>query len=271
MLNTALQHVLVLSSSNVPIMAPWLCFLHARPTLRGCRWPHHTPARSCLCVYAPLVVACLQLQGSGFEGAADHVADTCRGHALQQRLDLAMSVAKEKFQGLRCHWNLLEYQSRVTEAVDLMKVCCPYLLFHINWHSVAEAVNLMQVCCWQLFLYATVYPSLNCMCTLFGVWGGKAYCSLDMGGFGVILLCKRVFQGTHTSLPSFAATSPHLLCTYLAVLPVMLHCCLLLHPRQAKAKAGSLTACSFTFTFTSTLVGQSQEYCSKSIRSGMLH
>lgn len=47
--------------------------------------------------------------------------------ARQQRLDwlqLAMSNAKEMFMGLRRHWNLLEHQHRVTEAVDLMKVCC---------------------------------------------------------------------------------------------------------------------------------------------------
>lgn len=46
--------------------------------------------------------------------------------ARQQRLDwlgLAMSDAKEMFFGLRRHWNLLEQQNRITEAVDLMKVC----------------------------------------------------------------------------------------------------------------------------------------------------
>ena len=51
--------------------------------------------------------------------------------ARQQRLDwlqLAMSNAKEMFQGLRRHWNLLERQDRVSEAVDLMKVCCQSVL-----------------------------------------------------------------------------------------------------------------------------------------------
>ena len=45
--------------------------------------------------------------------------------ARQQRLDwlqLAMSDAKEMFLGLRRHWNLLEHQHRITEAVDIMKV-----------------------------------------------------------------------------------------------------------------------------------------------------
>ncbi|KAL3148740.1 hypothetical protein ABBQ38_014151 [Trebouxia sp. C0009 RCD-2024] len=44
--------------------------------------------------------------------------------ARQQRLEwlqLAMSNAKEMFLGLRRHWNLLEHQNRVTEAVNLMK------------------------------------------------------------------------------------------------------------------------------------------------------
>ncbi|KAL0044448.1 hypothetical protein WJX82_007178 [Trebouxia sp. C0006] len=44
--------------------------------------------------------------------------------ARQQRLDwlgLAMSDAKEMFLGLRRHWNLLEHQNRVTDAVDIMK------------------------------------------------------------------------------------------------------------------------------------------------------
>ena len=47
--------------------------------------------------------------------------------ARQQRLEwlqLAMSNAKEMFLGLRRHWNLLEHQNRVTEAVNLMKVGC---------------------------------------------------------------------------------------------------------------------------------------------------
>ena len=45
--------------------------------------------------------------------------------ARQQRLDwleLAMSDAKEMFQGLKRHWNLLERQNRIAEAVDIMKV-----------------------------------------------------------------------------------------------------------------------------------------------------
>ena len=75
--------------------------------------------------------------------------------ALQQRLDwlhLAMSNAKEMFQGLRRHWNLLEYQNRVTEAVDLMKVCCPLLLsqqvttlvwFNAYWHW----LGALALCC----------------------------------------------------------------------------------------------------------------------------
>ena len=45
--------------------------------------------------------------------------------ARRQRLDwleLAMSDAKVMFLGLRRHWNLLEHQNRVTEAVDIMKV-----------------------------------------------------------------------------------------------------------------------------------------------------
>ena len=66
--------------------------------------------------------------------------------ARQQRLDwlqLAMANAKEMFMGLRRHWNLLEHQDRVTEAVNLMKVCRQQLFMC----AVVSASSAPEHCC----------------------------------------------------------------------------------------------------------------------------
>jgi len=77
--------------------------------------------------------------------------------ARQQRLDwlgLAMSDAKEMFLGLRRHWNLLEHQFRITEAVDIMKV----------WHTLSLITRAFVVDCF-LSLQIFMIPSGE-QCTL---------------------------------------------------------------------------------------------------------
>ncbi len=67
--------------------------------------------------------------------------------ARRQRLDwleLAMSDAKEMFLGLRRHWNLLEHQNRVTEAVDIMKVC-PLVMLRLV-QCCTKLQSLVRVC-----------------------------------------------------------------------------------------------------------------------------